>query len=309
MFNLFLSSAIEQFEILPIFKINFMFLDLSITNSTVMLFFILYLSYSCFFMLVEQSTNTLYIIPTRAQVIFEQIYLMLLIMVMDNIAGKKSQLFFPLIFSTFFFIVCLNLIGLVPYSFTVTTHCVITLSVSLTLFIGMNILAIKNHGLEVFSLFLPKNTSVALSILLVPVEFISYIFKPLSLSIRLFCNMMAGHTLFKVFSGFAWSLMRVSGLAFFAHIFPLILIFLLYFLEFGVALIQAFVFCLLTCIYLNDAINLHHQDEKIEKVLEYKSFSVDKEKNLYYVSSSCENKENNLDDEEFMNNAIAKKTS
>ena len=155
------------------------------------------------------------------------------------------------------FIAGMNLIGLVPYSYTVTSHFIVTLALSFSIFIGMNIICIRLHKLEFFSLFLPAGTSFALAFLLVPVELISYIFKPLSLAIRLFCNMMAGHTLLKVFAGFSWSLMHFSGVLFLLQIVPLLILIPLYGLEFGVALIQAFVFSLLTCIYLNDAVNLH----------------------------------------------------
>jgi len=108
-----------------------------------------------------------------------------------------------------------------------------------------------------FSLFFPAGTSFTLAFLLVPLELISYIFKPLSLAIRLFCNMMAGHTLLKVIAGFAWTLMSFSGFLFLMHYIPILILIPLFGLEFGVALIQAFVFSFLTCIYLNDALNLH----------------------------------------------------
>ena len=111
--------------------------------------------------------------------------------------------------------------------------------------------------LKFFSLFLPAGTSFFLAFLLVPVEFISYVFKPISLAVRLFCNMMAGHTLLKVFAGFAWNLISLSGGSYFLYIIPIFILIPLFFLELGVALIQAYVFSLLTCIYLNDAINLH----------------------------------------------------
>jgi len=173
------------------------------------------------------------------------------------LAGKRINFFFPLVFTIFLFIVSMNLIGLVPYSFTVTSHFIVTLSLSLVIFIGMNIICVKVHKLEFFSLFLPAGTSVALAFLLVPVEVISFIFKPLSLAIRLFCNMMAGHTLLKVFAGFTWSLMSFTGILFLMQYMPLLILVPLFGLELGVAVIQAIVFSLLTCIYLNDALNLH----------------------------------------------------
>ncbi len=252
----FFFSPLEQFEILPIYTIFFVI----ITNQVVILALTLFFLITLFFSLVandfEQAAFA-FIIPRRIQVIIEIIYSMLLGMTLDNINGKHNAAFFPLIFSIFFFISFMNLIGLVPYSFTVTSHFIVTLTLSISIFIGINIISIRIHGLEFFSLFLPSGTSTALAFLLVPVELISFIFKPLSLAIRLFCNMMAGHTLLKVFVGFAWTLINFSGLAFLLHIVPLLILFPLFGLELGVALIQSYVFSLLTCIYLNDAINLH----------------------------------------------------
>lgn len=247
-------SPLEQFEILPLFNFFNLF---NLTNQFLFLFLVTFLIIFIFFSLLKSSTQTLFIKPTRWQSIIEIIYLVVLSMVADTIGGKKNELFFPLIFTIFFFIAGMNLIGLIPYSYTVTSHFIVTLSLSLSIFIGMNIISIKLHKLTFFSLFLPAGTSFFLAFLLVPVELISYIFKPLSLAIRLFCNMMAGHTLLKVFAGFAWSLMSLTGVLFYLQIIPLLILIPLYWLELGVALIQAFVFSLLTCIYLNDAINLH----------------------------------------------------
>jgi len=250
-------SPLEQFEILPVFPITISFLDFSITNQTIMLSLIIFFLISIFFIVLKQSTNSLFIVPHRFQIVLELLYSMILGIVVDNISGEKAQLFFPLIFTIFFFISSMNLIGLIPYSYTVTSHFIVTFSISFFIFIGMNIICVKTHKLEFFSLFLPSGTSVLLAFLLVPVELISYIFKPLSLAIRLFCNMMAGHTLLKVFAGFAWSLSGTTGVLFLMHYVPLLILIPLFGLELGVALIQAFVFSLLTCIYLNDALNLH----------------------------------------------------
>lgn len=256
-FEILFFSPLEQFEILPLFFLHFGYLDISITNQTVILILILFFVFTTFFAFLKSGQNSLFLIPTRGQIIIEFLYSMVLAMVTDNIGGKKNQLFFPLVFSIFFLIVCMNLIGLIPYSFTVTSHLVVTLTLSLSIFIGMNIICVKTHKLAFFSLFLPAGTSLALAFLLVPLEIISFIFKPLSLAIRLFCNMMAGHTLLKVFAGFAWSLMSFSGILFLMHFIPIIILIPLFGLELGVSLIQAFVFSLLTCIYLNDALNLH----------------------------------------------------
>jgi len=149
------------------------------------------------------------------------------------------------------------MIGLIPYSFTITSNFFVTLYLSLSIFIVINIICVRLHKIEFFSLFLPPGTSLALSFLLVPIELISYVFKPISLAIRLFANMMAGHALLAVIAGFAFSLMSITGLLSFASVVPLAVIVVLYVLELAVAFIQTFVFTILICIYINDALNLH----------------------------------------------------
>ena len=189
-------------------------------------------------------------------IIFNIVYNLIKDLIINNI-GPKGSRFFPLVFCIFMYIVCLNLIGLIPYSYTITSHLIVTFALALFIFIGINIITARYHGFEMFSLFLPSGTSLALAFLLVPIELISYIFKPVSLSIRLFANMMAGHTLLKVIAGFAYTMMGLSGVIFFVHYVPLLILIPLFLLELGVSLIQAFVFSVLICIYLNDAINLH----------------------------------------------------
>lgn len=253
----FFSSPLEQFQVLPALSLYVGFIDFSITNETIILGLIAFFSLVFFFSLTKAGDNTYFIVPTRWQAIIEIIYKMILSLVNENIKDKKSQFFFPLVFSIFLLLLSLNLIGLIPYSFTLTSHLIVTLGLSLSIFIGINIICVRLHGINFFSLFLPSGTSVVLAFLLVPIELISYIFKPISLSIRLFANMMAGHTLLKVIAGFAFALMSNVGIFFLLHYVPLLILIPLFGLELGVALIQSFVFSILICIYLNDAINLH----------------------------------------------------
>jgi len=206
---------------------------------------------------INQKTKTYFIIPNRWQSVVELVYTLLVSLVKDNIKSKEAQLFLPLITYIFVTILLLNLIGLVPYSFTLTSHIAITFSLAFALFFGINIIGAINHGIKLITLWLPTGTALALAFLLVPIELISYTFKPISLSIRLFANMMAGHVLLKVIVGFAHSLMESSDLMFFFHLLPLIVLIPLFGLELGVAIIQAFVFSILVCIYLNESINLH----------------------------------------------------
>lgn len=256
-FKNILLSPLEQFEILPVFSLYLGNLDFSLTNEAIILFVIFFCVYLFKRSIVKQSDSTLFIVPSRWQLILEGIYKTVLSMVVENIGVERGQHFFPLIFSIFFYVLCLNVVGLVPYSFTLTSHFIVTFALSLAIFIGINIICIRTHGIEFFSLFLPSGTSAALALLLVPIELISYVFKPVSLSIRLFANMMGGHTLLKVIAGFSWSLMGCSGVLFIFHYVPVLILIPLFGLEVAVALIQAFVFSILNCIYLNDAINLH----------------------------------------------------
>ena len=251
------SSPLEQFEILPLVSFYLGGLDFSITNEAVILFLIFFFSLTFIRSVVKQSDSSLYVIPNRWQIIIGIIYQMILSMISDNISGKKGRLFFPLVFSVFFYVANLNLIGLVPYSFTLTSHLIVTFALAIAIFLGINIICVRIHGLEFFSLFFPAGTSLVLGLLLVPIEVISYVFRPISLGIRLFANMMAGHTLLKVIAGFAWSLMGCTGILFLMHYVPLLILLPLFGLELAVGLIQAFVFSVLTCIYLNDAVNLH----------------------------------------------------
>jgi ATP synthase subunit 6 len=249
-------SPLEQFQIIPILSLHLGKLDFSITNSALISLLTISVFVTFLYMLMDRKNFSLFLVPNRWQSIMETLYKVLVSMVTDNV-GPKGEKFFPFIFTLFLFIVLSNLIGLVPYSFTLTSHLIVTFSLALIVFISVNIVGARVHGLKMFSLFLPAGTSLALAFLLVPIEFVSYMFKPISLSVRLFANLMAGHTLLKVIAGFGWALMGCSGLLFLAHYVPLIVLFPLFGLELAVSLIQAYVFSILSCIYLNDALNLH----------------------------------------------------
>lgn len=246
-------TPLEQFQILSLIKINLFCLDFSLTN----LFFINLILLGFFLLCFSYYYNSFYIIPHNWQLFIELLYETVSQLLFDNI-NTKGEKYFPFILVIFLFILFSNLIGLVPYSFTITSHIIITFALSFTIFIGVNIICIKKYKFEMLSLFIPSNTSIGLAFLLVPIEFISYIFKPISLGVRLFANLMAGHTLLKVIVGFSWSLLLLDNfLLSILHIFPLIILILLFGLELGVALIQAYVFTILSCIYLNESINLH----------------------------------------------------
>jgi len=254
-------SPLEQFEIVSFIHLFFFsnilgFFDFSVTNQAVVIFLVFLLSSFFYLSLLNPKTHTLYMIPTRFQVFIELLYKIVLAILMSNV-GKEGQVYFPLVFTLFFYILSFNLIGLIPYSFTITSHIIVTLSLSLFFFIGINIICINKHGFRFFALFLPSGVSSILGLLLVPIEVISFIVKPFSLAIRLFANMMAGHALLKIIAGFAWSLMNCSSFLFLAYLIPFLVLIPLIGLECIVAIIQAFVFTTLCTIYLKDSLNMH----------------------------------------------------
>jgi F-type H+-transporting ATPase subunit a len=255
-----LHTPLEQFQIIALFPLKMFSLDFSFTNLLLinvlmMFFFIVLVSF------FSSDTNYLaenhfYFIPNNWQILIEICYETISQLLFDNL-NIEGEKYFPFISVLFTFILFSNLIGLIPYSFTITSHLIITFSLSLAVFIGVNIICIERHKFNMLSLFIPSNTSFGLALLLVPIEFVSYIFKPISLGVRLFANLMAGHTLLKVIVGFAWAMLLLEDLLSVVHVIPLLVLILLMGLELGVALIQAYVFTILTCIYLNDGLNLH----------------------------------------------------
>ena len=189
--------------------------------------------------------------PNKFQLISELIYNFVAKMISDT-AGSKAKPFFPFIFSLFMFVLLCNMIGMLPYSFTVTSHIIVTMVMALFIFIAVTIVGFYKHGIKYLTLFVPKGVPIILLPLITIIEIISYLSRPISLSVRLFANMMAGHTMLKVFGGFVVSLGVLGGWI------PLGFSVALTGLEILVAFLQAYVFSILTCIYLNDALNLHH---------------------------------------------------
>jgi len=249
-------SPLEQFAIISLVPIHMGNFYLSFTNSS--LFMLLTISFVLLlFYLVTMNGGT--IVPNAWQSFVEILYDFVLNLVNEQISGPASVKlrFFPLIFITFSFLLFCNLIGMIPYSFTVTSHFIVTLGLSFSLFIGVTIVGFQTHGLHFFSFLLPQGVPLPLAPFLVLLELISYCFRALSLGIRLFANMMAGHSLVKILSGFAWTMLSLGGIMYIAHLAPFLIVFALTGLELGVAILQAYVFTILICIYLNDAINLH----------------------------------------------------
>nr|YP_009317597.1 ATP synthase F0 subunit 6 [Pterocladiella media]AOX49049.1 ATP synthase F0 subunit 6 [Pterocladiella media] len=248
----FVQSPLEQFEIVTILPLSIGGINISITNST--LFMFLTFTISIFWLSLSFYKNSL--IPTNWQLLKESIYEITSNMIRENL-GSKGEFYFPFIFSLHLFLLFCNFIGMVPYSFTVTSHIIFTFGLALSIFIGINIIGIQTHGINFFSLFLPRGVPLFIVPLIITIELLSYSIKVFTLSIRLFANMTSGHTLLKIIAGFAWTMLSAGGLLAVFHLIPLGLLVALIGLELAIAGLQAYVFTLLTCIYLNDVIDLH----------------------------------------------------
>jgi len=172
---------------------------------------------------------------------------------------KKSLKYFPFFLSMFFFILVLNTIGIIPYSSTVSSYLSVTLILTLIIIIGAYFTVFTLHGIQFFNLFMPQGCPFILIFFIIPIEFISYVFRLVSLSARLFANMMAGHSLLAVLAGFSWVMFNSSNsVILLLGTLPLFIVFLLFFLETGVAIVQAVVFTILSCMYMDEAVNLSH---------------------------------------------------
>nr|NP_066326.1 ATP synthase F0 subunit 6 [Malawimonas jakobiformis]AAG13693.1 ATP synthase F0 subunit 6 [Malawimonas jakobiformis] len=245
-------SPLEQFQIISLIPIEIFNMNISFTNSSLMMMLALFLIITSFNRAIINNK----IIPVRKQAVVESIYEFVYNLVNENI-GEKGNKYFPFIFILFIFILTLNLIGMIPYSFTVTSHIIVTFFLSLSIFIGVTIIGFMHHKIHFFSFFLPAGSPVVLAPFLVVIELISYTSRAFSLAIRLFANMMSGHSLLKILAGFSWTMLSAGGLFYVLQLIPLIVVFLITGLEIGIAFLQAYVFVVLTCIYLNDSINLH----------------------------------------------------
>jgi len=241
-------NPMHQFEVYRIGpEINLGTVNLSFTNASL---FMIISAITILFLLFLGTKKKL-LIPSKTQFITEMSYTFIAKMINDT-AGSGAKSFFPFIFTLFMFVLFCNMIGMLPYSFTVTSHIIVTFMLAATVFIGVTIIGFIKHGIKYLELFVPKGVPIILLPLIIVIEIISYLSRPVSLSVRLFANMMAGHTMLKVFGGFVISLGLLGGWL------PLSFSVALTGLEILVAFLQAYVFAILTCIYLNDALNLNH---------------------------------------------------
>jgi F-type H+-transporting ATPase subunit a len=239
-------SPLDQFKIKQIVSIDLFGYDISITNSSLFMM-IAGCAIFCYFAFAFRYKK---LVPNRLQLSGELCYNMISDMLQQNV-GDSGRKFVPLIFTLFMFILTCNLLGMIPYGFTVTSHISITFAIAMMIFILVTLVGFYLHGLHFFSLFLPSGTPWWLAPLMIVIELFAYLARPVSLSLRLAANMVAGHVLLKVMAGF------VVSMFVYLKILPIPFIVILIGFEIFVAILQAYIFTILSCVYLNDAINLH----------------------------------------------------
>jgi F-type H+-transporting ATPase subunit a len=250
------ASPLDQFEVRDLLSLNAPILgniNLAITNIG------LYLTIAALMILslAVLATNYNKVVSNSWSISQESIYATIHSIVINQINTKEGQIYFPFIYTLFIFILVNNLIGLVPYSFATTSHFILTFSISFTVVLGATILGFQKHGLEFFSLFVPAGCPLALLPLLVLIEFISYLSRNVSLGLRLGANILSGHMLLNILSGFTYNIMTSGFIFFFLGLIPLAFIIAFSGLELGIAFIQAQVFVVLTSAYIKDAMDLH----------------------------------------------------
>tara|TARA_B100000809_G_scaffold241721_1_gene265150 strand:+ start:2244 stop:2987 length:744 start_codon:yes stop_codon:yes gene_type:complete len=239
-------SPLEQFEITPFVHFEVGSVDLAFTNSSLAMV----ITIAVITLFLTLSVNTRSIIPSRLQLISELSYGFIAQLLKDTV-GEQGRKYFPFVFTIFMFVLIGNMVGMLPYSFTFTSHIIVTFALAAVVFIGVTILGFAKHGMHFFSFFVIPGLPWYMLPLLIPIEVISYLSRPISLSVRLFANMLAGHTLIKVFAMF------VITMPFYSGVLPLAFIVALTGLEILIAFLQAYVFAILTCLYINDALHLH----------------------------------------------------
>ncbi len=246
-------DPIHQFSLSKLIPLRVLERDLSFTNSSA--YMLLAVALVCLLMIVFVDRNAK--VPGRMQSMAESAYEFIANMVREA-AGESGMKFFPLVFSLFMFILLCNLIGFIPYTFTVTSHIVVTASLALIVFFTVLVVGFAKNGTHFLKLFVPSGVPIYVLPLVVAIEVISFLSRPLSHSVRLFANMLAGHILLKVVGGFVVLLLGLKGLGALAAVVPFAFTVALMALELLVAFLQAYVFAMLTCMYINDALHPGH---------------------------------------------------
>jgi len=239
-------SPFDQFIVKPIVNLSLSGYDISFTNSSLFMTLSIF-SLALFFTIATWNAS---LVPTRLQSLAEILYEFIEDTMLES-AGPESRKYFPIIFTIFLFVIICNLFGMIPYGFAVTSHIIVTFVMAIIIFMSVTIIAIAKHGAKFFSFFLPEGTPWWLAPLMIVIELFAYLSRPVSLSIRLAANMIAGHVLLKVLGGFVVMLGLVWGFI------PIPLIMTITAFEIFVAMLQAYIFTILTCVYLGDALQLH----------------------------------------------------
>jgi F-type H+-transporting ATPase subunit a len=245
-------SPVEQFTIKSLLHLELLGYDVSFSNSA--LFMILAVLVSVAYLTFAMRNRDM--VPGRLQASAEMLYEFISEMVRSNV-GNEGRPYFPFVFTLFVFLLFGNMLGLIPYSYTFTSQIVVTFVLAAFIFVGVTLVALIKHGMHFFSFFVPPGAPKVLIPFLIIIEVISYFVRPVSLSVRLFANMLAGHTMLKVFAGLAVMITGAGGIAVAGSILPFLALIGLTGLEVLVAGLQAYVFTILTCMYLNDALHLH----------------------------------------------------
>jgi len=244
-----LYGPLDQFNILQLFLFSVPFTNF-LTINLLNLFCILILTF--FNSIFLKNYFYFFVIPNCWQKLQEFTITVIVSELLANSLKQYNNKYFIVILLLFNYILFSNIFGLLPYSFTPTSHLYVTFYFAFSIFFGINIITIKKYKIKTVLLFFPAHTSIYLAFLLVPIEFISYLAKPISLGMRLFINLMAGHTLLKVIVSFCWDLLIIEKYISILLIFPMLILIVLFILELAVAIIQTYVFVILTCIYIKD---------------------------------------------------------
>jgi len=244
-------NPMEQFAIKPIIPLHLGGYDVSFTNQSLLM--VVVVAAAALFLTLAVKPGRL--VPTRGQSMAEMSYEFVANMI-HSATGEDGLKFFPFVFTLFMFVLFCNFFGLIPGSFTVTSQIAVTFALASLVILTVIAVGFAKHGIGFLKLFVP-HAPFALLLLLVPIEVISFLTRPISLSVRLFANMLAGHTMLAVFAGFVVSLGAAGGIFMGVALAPLLLIVAIMLLELLVAFLQAYVFAILTCIYLNEALHLH----------------------------------------------------
>jgi F-type H+-transporting ATPase subunit a len=253
--NLFVNSPLEQFEVTSLLGLNapiFGYINITLTNLALYTLLVLFIVVGLHYV----GNNNTKLVPSKWSIALESSFASINSMVREQI-GSVNEIYLPFIYSLFFFILFANLLGNIPYSFAVTTSIIVAIGLSFTIFIGVTLLGLSIHKVSFFKYFIPSGTPLALVPLLVLIELVSYTARAFSLGIRLFANLVAGHTLLKILSTFLFQMFSGGLVVAILTLIPFSIFIALIGLELAVSFIQSYVFCILTCSYIKDAIELH----------------------------------------------------